>query len=160
MTRTRLGLQAKIIIIIAIAVISVVTVSTYIAMLLTRGLVEEEIYRKALAQARSTAHQLVNEDALENSARLQAVLRQMQHDFPGVKQADVYLHDPTHHLEATTDPGGRHLELDNIPGIEKYNEFERPDDDALTIETNNGKFWIMGTSWCPSTRPASSRAIW
>ncbi len=146
MTRTRFGLQAKIIIIIAIAVISVVTVSTYIAMLLTRGLVEEEIYRKALAQARSTAHQLVNEDALENSARLRAVLGQMQHDFTGVKQADVYLHDPTHRLEATTDPGGRHLELDDIPGIEKYNEFERPDDDALTIETNDGKFWIMGVT--------------
>ena len=146
MIRTRLGLQAKIIIIIAIAVISVVSVSTYIAMLLTRGLVEEEIYRKALAQARSTAHQLVNEDALENPARLRTVLAQMEHDFPSVKQADVYLHDPTHRLEATTDAEGRHLELDDIPGIEKYNEFERPEDDALTIETNDGKFWIMGVT--------------
>src|SRR5260370_41567234 len=67
---TRFELQSKIIIIIAIAVVSVVGLSTYIAMLLTRVLVEEEIYNKALAQARATAHQLVNEDALQSPERL------------------------------------------------------------------------------------------
>ncbi len=53
-------------------------------MLLTRQLVEEEIYRKALAQARATAHQLVNGGALKSPDRLQQVLRQMKHDLPGV----------------------------------------------------------------------------
>ena len=48
---TRLGLQGKIIAIIAATVILVVGVSTYIAMWLTRLPVEEEIYRKALQQA-------------------------------------------------------------------------------------------------------------
>ena len=55
---TRLGLQGKIIAIIAATVILVVGVSTYIAMWLTRLPVEEEIYRKALQQARLTAYQL------------------------------------------------------------------------------------------------------
>ncbi len=146
MSPTRFGLQTKIIIIIAIAVISVVGVSTYIAMLLTRPLVEEEIYRKALAQARATTHQLVNEDALQNSEKLLRVLRQMEHDLPGVRQADVYLHDPQHRLAASTGPSGEHLELDNLPGVENYFEFERPEEDAITIETPDGKFWVMGTT--------------
>src|ERR1039458_6333921 len=107
---SRYGLQAKIIVIIAAAVVSVASVSTYIAMLLTRQLVEEEIYRKALAQARATAHQLVNEDALNNHDRLQHILGQMLHDLPGVRQADVYLHAPEHHLDATTNPQGSHVE--------------------------------------------------
>ena len=47
MIQPRFGLQSKIIIIFALAVVSVVVVSTYIAMLLTRQLVEEEIYSKA-----------------------------------------------------------------------------------------------------------------
>ena len=146
MKLSRFGLQAKIIIIIAVAVVSVAAVSTYIAMLLTRQLVEEEIYRKALAQARATAHQLVNGGALKSPDRLQQVLRQMMHDLQGVRQADVYLHEPVHHLEATTQPQATHLELDNIPNIDTYNEFERPDDDEITIETEDGKFWIMGVT--------------
>ncbi len=147
MPSARFGLQSKIIIIIAITVVSVVVVSTSIAMLLTQQLVEEEIYRKALAQARATAHQLVNnEEALQDPAKLLTVLRQMQHDLPGVRQADVFAHDPDHHLLATTGPGGEHLELDQIPGIENYFEYERPDEDAITIETPEGKFWIMGAT--------------
>ena len=146
MKLSRFGLQAKIIIIIAVAVVSVATVSTYIAMLLTRQLVEEEIYRKALAQARATAHQLVNGGALKSPDHLQQVLRQMMRDLQGVRQADVYLHEPVHHLEATTQPQATHLELDNIPNIGTYNEFERPDDDEVTIETEDGKFWIMGVT--------------
>jgi len=144
MKRSRFGLQAKIIVIISVAVVSVATVSTLIAMLLTRQLVEEEIYRKVLGQARATAHQLVNEDMLKSPERLQVTLRQLLRDLPGVRQADVYLHEPVHQLEATAQPQVAHLELDNIPNIDTYNEFERPDDDELTIETPDGKFWIMG----------------
>jgi len=146
MTQSRFGLQTKIIIIFALAVVSVVGVSTYIAMLLTRQLVEEEVYSKAWAQARATAHQLVNEDALQDTAKLQRVLKQMQRDLPGVRQADVFLHGSPHLLEATTSPQGDHLELDNIPGIEHYDEFERPDDESITIETNHGKFWVIGVT--------------
>jgi signal transduction histidine kinase len=149
----RLGLRSKIIIIIAVAVISVVGVSTYIAMLLTRQLVEEEIYRKALAQARATAHQLVNEAALQDPERLRRVLKQMEHDLPGVKQSDVYLHTPTHSLAATTLQEGEHQELDNLPGVESYFEFERPDEDQITIETPGGKFWIMTTTIRDRGRP-------
>lgn len=144
MNLTRFGLQTKVITITAVAVISVVGVSTYIAMLLTGQLVEEEVYRKALAQGRATAHQLVNQVGLQDPDRLQKVLRQMQHDLPGVKQSDVYLHQPEHRLEVTTAAQGEHLELDNIPGIENYFEYEHPDEDAITIETNGGKFWVMG----------------
>ena len=43
---SRFGLQSKIIIILAVAVVSVVGLSTYLAMVLTRQLVEEAIYRK------------------------------------------------------------------------------------------------------------------
>jgi signal transduction histidine kinase len=146
MIQSRFGLRTKIIIIFAVAVVSVVGVSTYIAMLLTQQLVEEEIYTKAWAQARATAHQLVNEDALQDTGRLQRVLKQMQRDLPGVRQADVYVHGSPHRLEATTAPQGEHLELDNISGIEQYDEFERPDDESLTIERDHGKFWIIGVT--------------
>ncbi|MBZ5516523.1 MAG: HAMP domain-containing protein [Acidobacteriia bacterium] len=143
---TTLGLQSKIIIFAALAFISVVGVSTYIAMLLTRTVVEEEIYLKAVAQARATAHQLVSRRSLEDPAILLRELRQMEKDFAGVQQADVYLHEPEHRLIASTAPPAEHLELDNIPGIEKYNEFERPDEDTVTIETPGGKSWIIGTT--------------
>jgi len=146
MLPTRFGLQSKIIIFTALVVISVVAVSTSIAMLLTRGMVEEEIYFKALAQAKATAHQLVNKHALQDSEALLRALRQMERDFPGVQQSDVYLHVPEHRLVATTAPQGDHLELDNLPGIESYYEYERPDEDTITIETPGGKSWIMGTT--------------
>jgi two-component system NtrC family sensor kinase len=143
---TRFGLQSKIIIIIAVAVISVVGVSTYIAMLLTRLPVEEDLYRKNLAQARFTAQQLVQHQSLQNPDRLLQTLRQMQTFFPGVQQSDVFLHSAGHLLVATTAPAGSHQELDNTPGIESYNEFERPGEDQLTIETPDGKYWIIATA--------------
>jgi signal transduction histidine kinase len=149
MLRTRLGLQGKIVLIFTLAVICVVGVSTLIAMWLTRLPVETDIYRRALAQARLTAHQTVEEGWLQNSDKLLVALRQVEHDMPDVKQLDVFLHYPQHHLLNTTYPNGQHLELDNIPDIEKYNEFERPDEDRqnqIAIETPDGKFWIIGTS--------------
>ncbi len=146
MPARRLGLQSKIVIIIAVTVIFVVAVSTVIAMVLTRQPVEEEIYRKAIAQARATAQQLVNEGALENRDYLIRVLKQMQSDFPSVRQSDVFLHNPTHHLIATTDPSGEHLELDQIPDLRRYNEYERVGPSTVTIETPGGKYWIMSTA--------------
>ena len=145
MRLSRFGLQGKIIVITALAVFTVTAVSTVIAMVLTRQLVEEEIYRKALAQARAASHQFVNEAALNDPDRLGRILVQML-DLPGVRQADVYLHAPDHHLAASTQTKAAHLELDNTPQIDTYNEFERPDDDEITIETNDGKYWIMGVT--------------
>src|SRR5271169_332841 len=84
----RFGLQNKIIIIIAIAVISVVSVSTYIAMWLTRLPVEEELYRKNIAQARLTAQQLVQDHLFQKPDSLLQTLRQIQNLFPGVQQSD------------------------------------------------------------------------
>jgi two-component system, NtrC family, sensor kinase len=147
------GLQNKIIIIIAVAVISVVGVSTYIAMLLTRLPVEEELYRKNLSQARLTAQHLVDDQSLKNHERLMQNLEQMQTYYPGVLQSDVYLHSPTHQLTATTVPEGEHLELDDTPRIETYNEYERPDVDQITIETPDGKFWIIATTMRESGVP-------
>ena len=142
----RLGLQGKVILIIALAVISVVGVSTYIAMLLTRQLVEEDTYHKALAQAKSIAQQLVDKRALENPPALMSALRQMEHDFPSITQADVYVHLPAHKLIVSTNPGGQNLELDNIPDIQNYNGYEQESPDQITIETPNGNDWIMGTT--------------
>jgi two-component system NtrC family sensor kinase len=142
---SRFSLQNKIIIIIAVAVISVVGVSTTIAMLLTRLPVEEELYRKNLAQARLTAQHLMDDHALTNPQDLIENLKQMQAYFPGIQQSDVYVHFPTHRLIETTAPDQEHLELDNIPGIEHYNEYEPPNEDQITIETPDGKFWIIGT---------------
>jgi signal transduction histidine kinase len=153
MTQSRFGLQTKIIIIFAVAVVSVVGISTYIAMLLTQELVEDEAFSKTMAQARATAHQLVNEDALQDAGKLQRVLKQMQRDLPGVRQADVYVHGSPHRLEATTSPQGEHLELDNTPGIEQYPEFGRPDDESIMIETNNGKFWVIGVTILSEGQP-------
>jgi two-component system, NtrC family, sensor kinase len=149
----RLSLQAKIIIIIATAVVLVVSVSTYIAMWLTREPVEEEIYRKALAQARLTTHQLTDRDALQDPARLLKTLKQMEHDLPGVEQSDVYLHGADPRLVATTNPRGEHLELDNLPKVESYNEFYRPSEDQVSTETPEGKFWVISTVIRSQGRP-------
>ncbi len=146
MTLRRLGLQGKIVLIIAVAVISVVAVSTYIAMLLTRQLVEEDTYRKALAQARSIAQQLVDEHALDNPTALMRGLRQLEHDFPSITQADVFTHVPQHRLLVTTDPKGQVLELDHTRDIQNYNDFQQADPDQITIDTPDGNYWIMGTT--------------
>ena len=146
MPLNRFGLQSKIIIIFAAVVVSVVGISTYLALLFTRQLVEEAIYRKVLSQALTTAHQLVNNGELDNPANLLARLRQVEHDFKGVEECSVYLHDPQHTLVATTNPTGQHLELDRILDVESYNEFERPDDDQITIESADGRDWIMSTA--------------
>ncbi len=146
MPDTRFGLQRKIIIIIAATVVFVVGVSTYIAMWLTRLPVEEEIYRKALAQARLTAHQLANKGTLLNSETLLKALRQVEHDLSGIKECDVFAHDPEHHLLASTNPQGEHFELDHLPNVENYNEFERPNDEQIAIETPDDSFWIIGTT--------------
>ncbi|HEY6293047.1 MAG TPA: ATP-binding protein [Terriglobia bacterium] len=142
---SRFGLQTKVIIIFAVAVVSVVAVSTYLATILTRQVVEEAIYRKALSQALATAHQLLNGQQLDSPDNLLVRLRQVQRDFKGVEQCDVYLHDPVHRLVATTDPAGQHLELDAVAEIETYNEFERPGEDQITVETPDGRDWIMST---------------
>ena len=143
---TRLGLRGKIVVIIALTVFFVVGVSTYIAMWLTRLPVEEEIYRRALTQARLTSREVATRGALQDSGMLLQVLAQMQHDNPGVKQSDVYLHLPAHHLVATTNREGEHLELDNIPNVEGYNEFDRPDEDQISVETRDGDYWIISTA--------------
>src|SRR5438552_1147421 len=141
------GLQTKVILLFAVTVISVVTVSTFIAMILTGPLVEEEVYRRALAQARLIAHALVNERAFDDPQALMRGLRQIENDLPSVKQADVFLHNPEHHLLATTDSSAEHLELDHISNISTYNEHENlPSEDAITIETPDGDFWIMGVT--------------
>ncbi len=143
---TRYGLQTRILVITAVTVMSVVAVSTSIAMLLTRGLVEEEIYRKALSHARVATHQVAIQQELDDPDDLLHILRQMQSDFPSVHQSDLFLHAPTNHLVVTTAAQGEHLELDNLPGVENYNEFERPEEGLITIETPDSKNWIMGVT--------------
>lgn len=146
MPSTRFGLQGRIIIIIVVTVVFVVGVSTYIATWLTRLPVEEDLYRKALQQSKFAAHQLVDKGELENPDALLSALKQFEHDLPGVKQSDLCLHNPLPHLVTSTDPKGEHLELDRIPGIENYNEYERPDDDQIAIETPEGDYWIISTT--------------
>ncbi|HEV2382119.1 MAG TPA: ATP-binding protein [Terriglobia bacterium] len=141
---SRFGLQSKIIIILSVAVVSVAAVSTYLAMLLTRQPVEEAIYRKVLSQALATAHQLDAQE-LGNGINLLGRLREVQRDFKGVEQCDVRAHDPAHSLVATTDAAGPHLELDATPGIEHYNEFESAGEDQISIETPDGRDWIVST---------------
>jgi signal transduction histidine kinase len=142
----RFGLRGKIITIFAVVVICVVGVSTFIAMWLTRESVEEEIYRKTLAQVRMTANQLGNGQALRDSEALLHVLRQVQHGVPGTSQADFFLHTPEHRLVATTNLQGAHLELDNLPGVEDYPAFWRPGEGQLTVETADRRDWIMSTA--------------
>lgn len=140
------GLQAKILLLITITVVSVVAVSTYLAATwLTRLPIEEEIYRKALGQAKLTAHEVGNDVALRNPEEALRILRQVQRDAPGIIQGDVYLHHPEHELLVSTEPTGNHAELDHLPGVERYNEFERPEPDQISIETPDGKYWIIGT---------------
>ncbi|MFB3922830.1 MAG: sensor histidine kinase [Terriglobia bacterium] len=141
-----IGLQAKIITFAAFLCITVVGISTYIASLLTRSIVEEEIYVKGLAIARSTARELVGREGLESPSTLLQTLRQVEKDFPSVQRADVFSHAPEHRLVSSLGYGGEPQELDNLPGIEGYYEFERPDSDTLTIETPDGKSWVMATT--------------
>jgi signal transduction histidine kinase len=142
----RLSLQVKIIGIIAATVMVVLGVSTLIATFLTRDPVEGELYRKALSQARQTARQMASPDALGRPDILIPALRQLQHDSPGIVQADVYIHDQSHRLVATTNPQAQHLELDNIPNVESYNEYYRPNEGQESVETENRKAWIISTT--------------
>jgi signal transduction histidine kinase len=142
----RLSLQVKVIVIFTVTVMVVLGVSTLIATFLTRDPVESELYHKALAQARLTAHQIASPDTLARPDVLGPALRQLQHDLPGIIQADVYGHDRNHHLVATTNPQGQHLELDYIPNVESYNEYLRANEDQESIETENRRSWIISTT--------------
>ncbi len=149
----RLSLQVKIIAIFGITVMVVLGVSTLLATYLTRDPVESELYRKALSQARLTAHQIAAPDTLARPDVLGPELRQLQHDSPGIIQADVYVHSPQHHLVATTNPHGQHLELDNIPKVESYNEYWRPNEDQESIETEDSRSWIISTTISAQGQP-------
>ena len=46
----------------------------------------------------------------------------------------------------TTNPAGEHLELDLLPDIESRNGFYKPGEDQVSIETPDGKFWIISTA--------------
>lgn len=142
----RLSLQVKIIGIFAVTVMVVLVVSTLIATFLTRDPVESELYSKALAQARQTAHQIAAPEILARPDMLAPALSQLQHDAPGILQADVYVHSPNHHLVASTNPHGQHLELDDIPDIETYLEFYKPFNDQESIETESRRAWIISTT--------------
>src|SRR5579863_4382667 len=142
----RLSLQVKIIGIFAVTVMVVLGFSTLIATFLTRDPVESELYRKALAQARQTAREIAAPPTLARPDVLIPTLRQLQHDSPGITQADVYVHDPTHQLVATTNARGQHLELDGIPRVESYNEYYKPFDDQESIETEDRKAWVISTT--------------
>ena len=142
----RLTLQTKIIVIFTITVMVVLGVSTLIATFLTRDPVESELYHKALVQARQTAHQIADPETLAKPNVLNPDLRQLQHDAPGIIQAEVYSHSPTHHLVASTNPRGQHLELDNIPTIESYHEYYKPNEDQESIETEDSRAWIISTT--------------
>jgi signal transduction histidine kinase len=142
----RLSLQVKIVVIFTATVMVVLGVSTLIATFLTRDPVESELYHKALAQARLTAHQIAAPDTLARPDVLGPALRQLLHDLPGIIQADVFGHDRNHHLVATTNPQGQHLELDYIPNVESYNEYLRANEDQESIETENRRSWIISTT--------------
>src|SRR5208337_1047587 len=141
----RLSLQVKIVGIIAATVMVVLGVSTLFATFLTQGRVESELYYKALAQARLTADQIAAPETLARPDVLAQALHQLQHDLQ-LAQADVYVHYPRHHLVATTNPGGQHLELDNLPNVESYNEYLRANGDQESFETENRRAWIISTT--------------
>jgi two-component system, NtrC family, sensor kinase len=150
--KKRLDLQTKIIIISVVAVFCLLVVSTFIAMIVTRQPVEAEVYRKELTQAELAAHNLVADQALQNPQTLLKILKQMEHDVAGVRQADVYLHSGNHPLLATTEPDATHQELDNLPHLQDpqwadahLNGYEHPDDDQYTVDTPDGNYWILST---------------
>jgi len=149
----RLSLQVKIIGIIAATVMVVLGVSTLIATFLTQDPVEGELYRRALAQAQSTAHQIAAPEILAKPDVLVQALRQLQRDSPNIIQADVFDHETSHRLVATTNLHGQHLELDNIPDVETYNEFYQPKEDQESVETENRKAWIISTTISAQGRP-------
>ena len=155
----RFSLQSKIIIIIATTVVLVVGISTLIAMWLTQEPVEREIYRKALAQARLTAHNFSDKATLQGSETLLKALRQAQRDLPGVVQSDVFLHGAGLGLVATTNPAGEHLELDRLSKVESYHAFYRPGDDQVSIETPDGKFWIISSTIRVQGEPGGCLAL-
>ncbi len=146
MTPARFGLQSKIVLITATAVGVVVGVSTFMALWLTGGPVEEEVYRRALVLGRLTTPQLISKDGLQSSENLVRTLSRVEHDQPGLVQCDVYAHNPAHQLVATTNPKGEHAELDNLRDIERYNGFWQPGRDQTSIETPDGDYWIISTS--------------
>jgi signal transduction histidine kinase len=77
----------------------------------------------------------------------------MQHDMPGVVQADVFSHDADHRLMASTNPRGQHLEVDHLPDVENYSEYNHPDEDQESIEIGNRRAWIISTSINSQDKP-------
>ncbi len=146
MTPARFGLQSKIVLITAAVVVLVVGVSTFTALWLTGGPVEEEVYRRALVLGRLTTPQLTTKDGLQTSDNLARTLSRLEHDQPGLVQCDVYTHQPDHHLLVTTNLKGEHAELDNLPDIENYNGYFQPGKDQVSIETPDGDYWIISTT--------------
>ena len=89
MIPSRFGLQSKIVLITATAIILVVGVSTLTALWLTSGPVEEEVYRRALVMGRLTVPQLVNKDGLQDSETLTSTLTRLQHEMAGLEQIEA-----------------------------------------------------------------------
>ena len=54
--------------------------------------------------------------------------------------------EPHHHLVATTNPHGQHLELDNIPRVESYNEYCKPMKIRRALKRENRRAWIISTT--------------
>ena len=124
----------------------VLGVSTLIATFLTRDPVESELYNKALAQARLTAHQIAAPDTLARPDVLVPLCANFSTISPGIIQADVYAHDYDHHLVATTNPPANIWSSTTSPMLKVITSIGRPNQDQESIETENRRAWIISTT--------------
>ena len=145
----RLSLQVKIIGIFAVTVMVVLVVSTLIATFLRATRWKASFTARRSRRPGRPLTRSPRRKSWPAPTCWSPSLSQLQHDAPGILQADVYVHSPNHHLVASTNPHGQHLELDDIPDIETYLEFYKPFNDQESIETEQP---ARGPSALRSTR--------
>lgn len=142
-----LRLRTKIILIVTVVMMSVLGISTYLGHIITKLLVEEDQYHRAVELAFSNADRFAKRGIYNNPAALAQEFQIIQRDHQDVLELSVYSHEPNgaHLLVLTTDSKSPLLELDAQPRVEQMFEYYSPFEAVRSIETESGKAlsWIV-----------------
>lgn len=142
-----LRLRSKIILIVTAVMISVLGLSTYIGHIISKLLVEEDQYHRAVELALSNADRLSKRNIYSNPAVLAQEFQIIQRDHTDVLGISVYVHGPNgeHNLVLATDTQAPLMELDAQPNVTRLFEYYSPFDAVRSIETGPDKVlsWIV-----------------
>jgi signal transduction histidine kinase len=143
-----LRLRTKIIVLVTVVMISGLAISTYIGQFITRLLVEENQYNRAVELVYANADRFAKRDVHLDAVALTQEFQIMKHDHQDVLEISVYSHLPegTHSLVLSTNPNAPLMELDAQADIKQMFEYYSPFSGVQSIETGSEKSlaWIVG----------------